>query len=294
MYLGHVERQCSDDKHCNTLFGRAPQVGVRGMSDRRRGDCLVSLPAVSLLPVPASRRAPRRVVCDPETGEIGRGCIKCHRVVHEQGSTLCAGHWQVAWSYKSPEAKQRELRRRRRRERERRRAEREAKRAEARQMDRTEGRRCRRAAHGALTLADSHAAKRAFCAGSERQSKPWEALGISRSTYLRHKLHGAPQAVTPGSADKTCFLLPTHCSSRGERGKASQAGCIPAPFILAASHGVGLRRPMRNRFGLSLLNPFVGETPNPTARGKRGKSPHRFAGGPLRSRADIQLEHMGA
>src|SRR5262245_17180209 len=111
----------------------------------------VPLPAHELTVRPSRRRA--EIVVDPTTGEIGRRCSRtdCPHVVHNRGSTLCAGHWRVWWDDLTKAVRCAFLRRWRRHRRERERKQREAKRVAARQMDRTEGRRRRRATHGALT-----------------------------------------------------------------------------------------------------------------------------------------------
>jgi hypothetical protein len=68
-------------------------------------------------------------------------------------------------------------------------------RAMSRRVDGRQSRKERRQKEGAMTR-DEYLAS---YAGSEQKAKPWEALGISRSTYYRNKLHGLPKDVTLGS-----------------------------------------------------------------------------------------------
>lgn len=186
---------------------------------------------------------------------------------------LCAGHWEIEWRY-WPRSRQRTwLRREKARRRKAAAKERAAKRAAARKVDGTEGRRSRRALASFLagkpTRAETDAAKRAACAGSEQQTKPWEALGISRRTYYYRKLHGQAEAVAPGkrrqNALLTTKLAPTITLYVG----ATSAGGAHQPPSCADV----LTPPANNATaGILLL----------------GLKPHRFARGPQRNSADMQ------
>jgi hypothetical protein len=66
-----------------------------------------------------------------------------------------------------------------------------------RQRDARDGRRARRAAKGATTRAEADTRKRVLSIGSERQTKPWVAMGLTRSTWQRR---GKPMPAGPGNA----------------------------------------------------------------------------------------------
>jgi hypothetical protein len=103
------------------------------------------------------------------------------------GGRLCIRHWEIAQRYKPAAMRAREERRRRKLERERQAEERAAKREAARAADAREGRRRRRAAHGALSRAEADAAKRAICGESVKQRAARGDLGCSRASYYRQR-----------------------------------------------------------------------------------------------------------
>jgi hypothetical protein len=200
---------------------------------------------------------------------------------------LCRAHVAVRWRHLSKGRQRFYLRRYKKRLREASAAERASRRAMMRKLDGTDGRRHRReisaAKAGRLTRAAEDARKRAICAESENQRKPWERLGISRASYYRRKLgatcaadvlHAPADRVRQGKRRQklpyTDKQAPTEPAATGEsrrdRGAVRGVVDMPNPSIRAVA---------RQSVPASFLVPNA----DLSARFGFGASPHRFAGG---------------
>jgi hypothetical protein len=145
-----------------------------------------------------------------------------------------------------------------------------------RKHDGTVDRRGRRACKGAKTRVEADAAKRAANAGSERQTKPWEALGISRRWYYVLKRRGALVQSAPGSAE--------HVHSRSLL--QSSVSALPGALAPAQADSTADRAPANGA-----LSMFGKHSRN--ERKARGK--HRGVSSPALPGVgkDMQLEHRG-
>jgi hypothetical protein len=182
---------------------------------------------------------------------------------------LCAGHWEIEWRYWPPARQRTWLRREKKRRHMASAKERRAKRAAARKLDGTEGRKKRYAAAGRPSRPEADKRKREMCAESERQTKPWEALGISRATYYRDKLHGQSRAVRPGSVRQKALLITKLAPTVTPPVGASIAGDAHQPH--------------------SLMGDWTQNAGNTAAGAMLFRTnPHRFARGPQRNSVGIQ------
>jgi hypothetical protein len=227
------------------------------------------LPVRMVLPPLGDR--PREARCSiPDCPHPPAGCA-----IVRGWDKLCEGHLRVRWSWLSKGRQRLYLRRQRRRLRQAAAAARAERRALMRKLDGTDGRR-RRSMR--LPRSEEDARKRAKCAGSQNQSAPWKALGISRSTYFRRKLHGSPNAVTPGSADKTCLYRET----------LSEPNSFPVCTTTKVGGGLYGRGPMRSKAIRSVADGLRGQRLDAQSiTGFPGRrSPHRFAGGAMQM--DVQ------